>query len=667
MASGPLTAPEIPSPAESSRPAPSGAGKAPGEPSGAAPGPIDPERPLGDLLVASGALTAQQLSKALRIQSRVEEWRPLGQLLVEMGMVPRARMEEVRRESRKALSVEQILVSRGLLRAEQLAAAERALQGKPQVSPARHLVETGTITERAYLEAYCEKHELPFVDLDVNHVDRSLLVKANLKYLAKVAVLPIAVRQGSLHAAAVQVLPEAVRAELERQYRVPVTLWITESTRISAALAALEAELSGTGGPARSVQYHVVARVSDDNRSAATIVDNLLARAIQQRASDVHFDPSRTGMRVRFRIDGELVRIAEYPNAASAAVISRLKVLAEADIAERRVHQQGRILLKSEGEEIDVRASFYVTVAGENAVLRLLRKTGVLVSLDDLGMSPNAQRSLVQDVLEPATGMVLVTGPTGSGKTTTLYAAVQRMTDESKKVITCEDPVEYLMDGATQCSVADRDGMSFVDSLRTILRQDPDVILVGEIRDKESAEMAVHCALTGHKLLSTLHTEDSVSAVVRLVQMGIEPFLVASTLAAVVAQRLVRRLCPQCRTTHAPSMSEIRALSLGQEDMSAFAFSRGKGCPTCHYTGYRGRVGVYELLLMSDQLRDAILQQRPVHEIRRLAQDAPGFYSLQEDGIAKALGGHTSLAEIIANCPRVLTTKRLRQLQEIYP
>jgi type IV pilus assembly protein PilB len=576
-------------------------------------------------------------------------------------------MEEARRESRKALSIEQILVSRGVLRAEQLAAAERALHGRPNVSPARHLVETGTITERAYLEAFCEKNELPFVDLDVNHVDRSLFVRANLKYFANVAVLPIAVRQGSLHVAATRLLPEAVKAELERLYRAPLVLWITESTRIAAAIAALEAELSGTGGPARTVQYHVVAHVSDDNRSAATIVDNLLARAIQQRASDIHFDPGRTGLRVRFRIDGELVRIAEYPSGATAAVISRLKVLAEADIAERRVHQQGRILLKADGEEIDVRASFYVTVAGENAVLRLLRKTGVLVSLDDLGLSPGSQRTLVQDVLEPSTGMVLVTGPTGSGKTTTLYAAVQRMMDESRKVITCEDPVEYLIEGATQCSIADREGMSFVDSLRTILRQDPDVILVGEIRDRESAEMAVHCALTGHKLLSTLHTEDSVSAVVRLVQMGIEPFLVASTLSAVVAQRLVRRLCAQCRTPHTPTVSEIRALSLGQEDVSAFSFSRGKGCPNCHYTGYRGRVGVYELLLMTDALRDAVLQHRPVHEIRRIAHESPGFSSLQEDGIAKVLGGLTSLAEVIANCPRVLTTRRLRQLQEYYP
>jgi type IV pilus assembly protein PilB len=209
--------------------------------------------------------------------------------------------------------------------------------------------------------------------------------------------------------------------------------------------------------------------------------------------------------------------------------------------------------------------------------------------------------------------------------------------------------------------------MTFSDSLRTILRQDPDVILVGEIRDKDSAEMAVHCALTGHKLFSTLHTEDSVGAVVRLVQMGVEPFLVASTLTAVLAQRLVRRICVHCRVEHSPSPGEIRALSLNADDLSSASFSRGAGCPTCHYTGYKGRVGVYELLMMSDGLRDAVLQHRPVHEIRRIVQDTPGFFTLQEDGVAKALRGHTSLAEVMANCPRLPTTRRLRQLREMYP
>jgi type IV pilus assembly protein PilB len=369
---------------------------------------------------------------------------------------------------------------------------------------------------------------------------------------------------------------------------------------------------------------------------------------------------------VRFRIDGQLVRVAEYPVVNAASVISRLKVLAEADIAERRAHQQGRILLKCDGEEVDVRASFYVTVFGENAVLRLLRKGGVLVGLDDLGFAPQMLREFLTDVLETSSGMLLVTGPTGSGKTTTLYSAVQRLVDDTRKVITCEDPVEYLLEGVSQCSVADRAGMTFADSLRTILRQDPDVILVGEIRDRESADMALHCALTGHKLMSTLHTEDSVSAIVRLAQMDIEPFLVASTLSAVLAQRLVRQPCQHCLTEHTPTSAELRSLSLRPDSVLGARFSRGGGCPSCHYTGYKGRTGVYELLVMTDALRDAVLQRKPAHEIRSLARSAPGFYSLQEDGLAKALSGLTTLSEVIANCPRQASIRGLRQLQEIY-
>ncbi len=628
---------------------------------------IDPERPVGDVLVADGLLTPEQLTKALRIQGRLEEWRPLGALIAELGWVPRPRIDEALRKTRRALSIEQILVNRGVLRAEQLAAAVEALQGRPHVSPARHLVDAGTLSERAYLEAFCEKHELPFVDVDANLVDRALLAKANLKYLARHRVLPMSVQKGRLNVAADQIPPEKMQAELERHYGVPITIWIGESSKITGALAVLEAEAGTKGtGVNRALQYRVVAAVNDDNRTAAEIVDAVLMRAIQQNASDIHFDPDRNRLRVRYRIDGELVRVGDYPSVTTPAVISRLKVLAEADIAEKRAHQQGRIMLKVDGEEIDVRASFYVTINGENAVLRLLRKTSVLVGLDDLGFSPSALRSFVQDVLEPSTGMLLVTGPTGSGKTTTLYAAVQRLVDDTRKVITCEDPVEYLLEGVTQCSISDRPGMTFADSLRSILRQDPDVILVGEVRDHESANMAIHCALTGHKVLTTLHTEDSVSAVVRLVQMDIEPFLIASTTAAVVAQRLLRRPCPHCRADHTPTASELRSLALQNEDLSPFTFTRSKGCPNCQYTGFRGRVGVYELLVMTDALRDAVLQKRPVHEIRRIAQESPGFYSLQEDGIAKALRGMTTLSEVIANCPRLLSNRRLRQLQEIY-
>jgi type IV pilus assembly protein PilB len=633
----------------------------------APPAPIDPERAVGNLLVADGRLTSDQLTKALRIQGRLEDWKPLGALLVELGWVDRQAVEHALRQTRRSLSIEQILVNRGVLREEQVQAAAKAVRDRPDVSPARHLVDAGAISERAYLEAFCEKHELPFVDVDLNAVDRSLVSHANLKYLSRSVVLPLSADQGRLRVAAAEPLTDRKRHEIERMFSMPVVPWIGEPSKIAGILAILESEAATRpAGAVNSVQYRVIATVTDENRGAAEIVDSVLLRAIQQRASDVHFDPDRSRLRVRFRIDGQLVRVGEYPAVQTPAVISRLKVLAEADIAEKRVHQQGRIMLKVDGEDVDVRASFYVTVFGENAVLRLLRKSGVLVGLEELGLAPGALRSLVRDVLEPSTGMLLVTGPTGSGKTTTLYAAVQHLVHDARKVITCEDPVEYMLDGVTQCSIADRPGMTYADSLRTILRQDPDVILVGEVRDRESADIAIHCALTGHKLMSTLHTEDSVSAVIRLMQMEIEPFLVASTLSAVLAQRLVRRPCRQCRTDHQATSAEIRALGLRSDEVRTMTFTRSRGCPTCHYTGFRGRTGVYELLVMNDDLRDAVLQKKPSHEIRRLAHDSPGFCSLQEDGIAKALRGATTLSEVIANCPRQASHRPLRQLQEMY-
>ena len=622
---------------------------------------------IGQILVEDGLLSMEQLSKALRIQGRLEDRKPIGMLVVELGWVTRPRLEMALRRHRHGLSVEGILVERGVIRSGQLAAAMEALKEHPNKSPGRHLVEIGAISERAYLEAYCEKHDLSFIDVDVSLIDRQLLDKVNLRYLTRHRIVPLSIQDGKLNVVLEELGRESLLAELQRLYGVPTAVWIGESTKITAAFEALTAEtVEGKVTRRRSIQYQRFVEVSENNRGACEIVDTILTRAVREGASDIHLEPDRARLRVRFRIDGQLVRISEYPGSYAPSVISRIKVLAEADIAERRTHQDGRIFMQCEGEDIDIRASFYVTVFGENAVLRVLRKANVLVGLEEMGFSAATLKTYLQDVLEPTSGALLVTGPTGSGKTTTLYASLQRLVDDTKKVITCEDPVEYLIDGVTQCSVADRPGMSFLDSLRSIVRQDPDIILVGEIRDSESADVAIHCALTGHKVMTTFHTEDSVGALVRLLQMDIEPFLIASTITAVLGQRLLRRQCPHCKVEYAPTPSEIRALSLSREELVSYTLTRGRGCRDCHYTGHRGRIGVYELLVLNDALRDGLLQKRSAHDIRRLAQDVPGFVSLQEDGIAKALRGETTLAEVAANCPRRPVVRPLRQLLEMY-
>ena len=417
--------------------------------------------------------------------------------------------------------------------------------------------------------------------------------------------------------------------------------------------------------PGGSIQYHRIVENVDSDR-VIDIVDHILIKAIKMGASDIHVEPMESKVRVRFRVDGSLVHVTDYPKSYCAPVISRIKVLAQADVAEHRMHQDGRINVRHGDEDVDLRASIYVTVFGENAVLRVLRRDRRLLGLEEMGFSPSTLRTLVEDALEPATGIVLVVGPTGSGKTTTLYAAVDRINDATKKIITAEDPVEYVIEGITQCSVSDRPGITFVDSLKAIVRQDPDVILIGEIRDRTSAEMAIQCALTGHKVLSTFHTEDTVGALLRLIDMSIETFLIASTVTAVLAQRLVRRQCRSCMEEAHPTPRELRALGISREEVSAYPLTRGRGCPQCLFTGFKGRLGVHELLMMTDPIRDAILQKKPSHEMRRLAFEAPGFVSLQEDCVVKTLRGQTTLGEALENAPRSQPVRPLGRLLEMY-
>ena len=625
----------------------------------------DPKR-IGRILVEDGLLTEEQLSKALRIQSRLEASKPLAALIIELGWVSRPRLETALRRHRRELSVEGILLEKGAITAEQLTAAQETIKAQPGVTPGRHLVELGALSERAYLEAYCEKHDLPFVDADPSIVDPQLLKKVSLRYLARHLALPLSIQDGKLNVLVDDLGKADVVSEMQRLYGCPVSVCIGEARRIRETIEALGTDAESGKRSATRVQYHRLSETGEQGQAAAEIVDHIIARALRDGASDIHVEPMQSKVRVRFRVDGGLVHVTDYPVSYAPSLISRIKVLAQADIAEHRVHQDGRICVNSRGEDIDLRASFYVTVYGENAVLRILRKAKALVGLEEMGLAPATLKVLNDEVLEPTTGIVLVTGPTGSGKTTTLYAAVERLNDESKKIITCEDPVEYVIDGITQCSVASRPGITFVDSLRAIVRQDPDIILIGEIRDHESADMAIQSALTGHKVLSTFHTEDSVGALVRLLEMEVEPFLAASTVTGVLAQRLVRRQCPQCRAEYSPTAAEIKALSLSRDEMAGFSLTKGRGCPHCFYTGYRGRTGVFELLVMHDVLRDAILQKRPAHELRRLAFETPGFVCLQEDGIAKAIRGETTLSEVAENCPRSKTVRPLGRLLELY-
>jgi general secretion pathway protein E len=372
------------------------------------------------------------------------------------------------------------------------------------------------------------------------------------------------------------------------------------------------------------------------------LVNLLLLEALESRASDVHLETYLGGLRIRYRIDGVLQDAAVPPRRLAAAVVSRLKIMADLDIAERRVPQDGRIQLRMRDRQVDVRVATLPTLHGESVVLRLLDKERGRIALEDLGMAGDTMARFAEVISHPH-GIVLSTGPTGSGKTTTLYAAVDRIRTGREKIVTVEDPVEYELAGVPQVPVNEKVGLTFASALRALLRQDPDIMLVGEIRDQETADIATHAALTGHLVLSTLHTNDAATALTRLVDLGIEPYLVASTVDAVLAQRLVRRICESCKRETPLSAEQRTALNVSKEELSVAWV--GEGCNACRGTGYRGRTGIYELLVMDEELRAQVHEDPSAGKLTKIAQ-AKGMRLLREDGIRLIREGVTTAEEV---------------------
>ncbi len=367
------------------------------------------------------------------------------------------------------------------------------------------------------------------------------------------------------------------------------------------------------------------------------------AREHDARASDIHLESTREGLSARFRVDGVLTELPSPPKGLQAAVVSRIKLLAELDIAERRAPQDGRIRVRLEERELDLRVSTVPTLYGESVVLRLLDRGGRPVGLDELGMAPETLDTF-RRLAEKPHGILLATGPTGSGKTTTLYAALALRHRSAEKIITVEDPVEYQLEGVTQVPVNVKAGMTFAGALRSILRQDPDVLMIGEMRDGETAGIAVQAALTGHLVFSTLHTNDAPSAMTRLVDLRVEPYLTAATLEGVLAQRLVRKICPECRERYKPDPGAVALLA--QQPVGNVTLERGRGCAVCRYTGYRGRTGLFELLLVTDEIKQALLKSPNGGALREIAQ-SQGMTTLRQDGWRKVQAGITTVEEVI--------------------
>jgi type II secretory ATPase GspE/PulE/Tfp pilus assembly ATPase PilB-like protein len=381
----------------------------------------------------------------------------------------------------------------------------------------------------------------------------------------------------------------------------------------------------------------------DDDSPVVRYVHNLIYDAFRLRASDIHVEPGKRDVKVRYRIDGVLHQMPLPPKRAQASIISRLKILAGMDIAERRVPQDGRIKLTLGGKMVDLRVSALPSSYGESMVMRILDKSGLMLGLGQLGLTPEDQR-IWEKLLGHTTGVVLVTGPTGSGKTTTLYASLHTLNKPETKLITVEDPVEYQLSGINQVQVQHEIGWDFARALRAIFRQDPDIVMVGEIRDVETAEIAVKAALTGHLVFSTLHTNDSASAFIRLIDIGIKPYLVAAGIKAVLGQRLVRTICTTCKEPYKPTEDELDSLGISGVDPNVELF-KGTGCENCNHTGYSGRLGAYELLLTTDEIRRMIMEGKSASALRRAAR-LSGMATMREDAWKKALRGITTIEEV---------------------
>ncbi|MGH7372673.1 MAG: type II secretion system ATPase GspE [Candidatus Rokuibacteriota bacterium] len=517
------------------------------------------------------------------------------------------------------------------------------------------LVEMGVATTEDVLKGVAVQQELPFLTAEELPSTPPALKELSPKYLRQCVACPIAVEGTTVTVATADPANPLLLDELRQSLPLAIKLCVAPGPAILEAIerayganTALQkiVEGMGPGTDRHSEPEDDVDHLRDMAFEAPVVrlVNLLIEEALAADASDIHIEPFEDSLRVRYRIDGLLYDQEAPPRRLQAALTSRIKIMAELNIAERRLPQDGRIRVTGPGgRRVDIRVSTVPTIHGESIVMRLLDRSSVFLPFDRLGFSPGTARAF-EGLIHRPHGIVLVTGPTGSGKTTTLYAALDKINRSDLKIITVEDPVEYQLKGVNQIPVRPKIGLSFASGLRHIVRQDPDVIMVGEIRDLETAEIAIQAALTGHLVFSTLHTNDAPAAVTRLQDMGCEPYLVSSVLSGVLAQRLVRRICPACRAPDHPDPAEL--LALGVTDAAGVELFHGKGCDDCRGTGYRGRTGIYELFRITDETRGLIVRKIPAGEIRRHAV-ARGMVTLREDAWAKACAGLTTVAEIL--------------------
>jgi type IV pilus assembly protein PilB len=547
----------------------------------------------------------------------------------------------------------QVLVDNGLVTPDQIerAEAEAARRGVPLL---RELVESSVVQRADASRAFAEAAGLDFVELVDLQLDSTALAKVPADHARRMGVVPVGWEDGSLVVATSDPTNVVALDDLRVLTGVEIKLVYAARRDIDDKLGKVyraEEELGDisedmAGADTEHVEDLSAIGDASDDAPVVRYVNLLISQAVADRASDIHVEPTETDLRVRYRIDGVLHEIMRSPKKIQAGVISRLKIMADINIAERRVPQDGRISVTLGGAKIDLRVATLPTVWGEKVVLRILDNKTALLGLGELGFSPD-NMARFQEAYGRPYGMILVTGPTGSGKSTTLYATLNIVSRPEINVITVEDPVEYRIPGINQIQVKARSGLTFARALRSILRADPDVVLIGEIRDAETAQIAVEAALTGHLVLTTLHTNDAPSAVNRLVEMGVEPFLVASAMDSVVAQRLCRRLCAKCKQAYTPTEQELRDVGFPWEPGEPLpTLHRPVGCATCSRTGYRGRMALHEVMPITEEIQRLTVARSSTDEVARAAHTA-GMVPLRRDGWLKVALGETSIEEVL--------------------
>ncbi|MCD6569329.1 MAG: type II secretion system ATPase GspE [Deltaproteobacteria bacterium] len=521
------------------------------------------------------------------------------------------------------------------------------------------LTQMGTLTEVDIIQAFSKGWDIEFIPaIGEIEVDPAILDKIPITFLRRYNIVPIKWQGDTMIIAVNDPMEQDPAFDISRR------LNIRNIKRVLATKKEILAAISRFNEMKNESAKDIMDGLEEDDeilKDLASIpditvveteapiirlVNRVMVQAFRERASDIHVEPYQSDVKIRFRVDGILHDVLTLPKRIQSAVISRIKVMASLNIAEKRLPQDGRIGIKLGDHSVDLRISTVPTVFGERLVMRILDKSSVLMGLEDLGFYPD-DLSIISKLIKQEHGIILVTGPTGSGKTTTLYSILSRINSPDKNILTIEDPIEYQLKGIGQIPVNPKVGLTFASGLRSIVRQDPDVILVGEIRDLETAEIAIHAALTGHLVFSTLHTNDSVSAITRLIDMGIEPFLVSSSVNAILAQRLVRKICLKCKQEYYPEIETLSEVGLSKEMLGEVGYLyRGSGCEECLETGYKGRTGIYEILMMSDSIKSIILKTSDSNLIKRQAIKE-GLHSLREDGAGKVKDGITTVEEVL--------------------